>query len=879
MKGRYDMKHSRSVIIHLLRVIVSDARPACAVALAWLFLTGVVGQAGAAVAIATWTGASNGVWLVNANWSPTNGIPSNTADRATFNSAGNGQTNVTITGTVVLGNNNSANKGLVFDTPNAAAYTISGGTIAAPNTSGESDYLVVVNPSVISPQTINSAVTPTSINTANGGFFVNYSPAAPLTMGGSISHTAVSTGNTNAINFFGLGDITVSGAIADGPSNKTAISNVRGGTTTLSGVNTFSGFYSYSGSLSYNLMMGLDSTLVLDYANMAVSNGTNVTTVVPNGTKVNFGNVNALSGRMVFRGISNTAVVTSQTLGNLAMVRGMTTFVVDRNGGGGMQLTLGTNWAAVNGSSQPLAAFDLSSGGTARLSDTNFSGGNFSVGNGVIGIATSGFAASTVKHTNGKTYFGTLDTNGNIIAQTNLAALPASGSGSTVNYVLTNSLLAVGSPSVNTLRIEPSAPGQMMNLGTNSFTLTRQSILLDSPIDYVITNGVFSSPLGINVVGTGKLTVQTTLKNSAYALNKFGPGLLELTGTNSLLSLASAYLYGGVTRVNTDTALPGGNLIMGTAVLEIGFDFVRALGTGAGQLYFTSGGFSACGGNHFVNISGTSVTLPFGIGITSFITSRDGKLMLSSSTSDSTIDFQNPLNLSADQQTVEVGNGAATVDAVLSGLLSNGGLIKTGAGTLSLTSSNTYTLGTMVGAGTLLANNTVGSGTGTGTVTICAGATLGGSGTIVPGVSNLVWIGGTLAPGAGTATNVAGTALSINLGAVSNKVQFASGATATFKFGAPGSADQIRFLNFGSGKLTLSNTTINVANAGGYGPGQYTLMSFYSDNGTVLTDSGKPTSGLILGTAPSKLPSRIDYTQTGKIVLRVTGGGSVLLFR
>ena len=167
MKGRYDMKHSRSVIIHLLRVIVSDARPACAVALAWLFLTGVVGQAGAAATLATWTGASNGAWQVKANWSPTNACPSNTSDRATFNSAGNGQTNLTISGTIVLGANTA--KGLVFDTPNAAAYTISGGTIAAPSVSGNADYLVVVNPSVVNPQTINSALAPTVYTTVNSG--------------------------------------------------------------------------------------------------------------------------------------------------------------------------------------------------------------------------------------------------------------------------------------------------------------------------------------------------------------------------------------------------------------------------------------------------------------------------------------------------------------------------------------------------------------------------------------------------------------------------------------------------------------------------------------------------------------------------------------
>jgi autotransporter-associated beta strand protein len=83
----------------------------------------------------------------------------------------------------------------------------------------------------------------------------------------------------------------------------------------------------------------------------------------------------------------------------------------------------------------------------------------------------------------------------------------------------------------------------------------------------------------------------------------------------------------------------------------------------------------------------------------------------------------------------------------------DGGIIKTGAGTLVLTAANNYSGGTLINAGTLLVNNTSGSGTGSansvgigGTVTVNKLGTLGGNGAIAGNV--VVNNGGTVAPGA-----------------------------------------------------------------------------------------------------------------------------------
>ncbi len=79
-----------------------------------------------------------------------------------------------------------------------------------------------------------------------------------------------------------------------------------------------------------------------------------------------------------------------------------------------------------------------------------------------------------------------------------------------------------------------------------------------------------------------------------------------------------------------------------------------------------------------------------------------------------------------------------------------GGLVKTGAGTMTLTAANSYTGTTTINAGTLLVNNTSGSGTGTGAVTVNSDATLGGDGIIGGDVSILD--GGILSPGMSAGT-------------------------------------------------------------------------------------------------------------------------------
>ncbi len=106
--------------------------------------------------------------------------------------------------------------------------------------------------------------------------------------------------------------------------------------------------------------------------------------------------------------------------------------------------------------------------------------------------------------------------------------------------------------------------------------------------------------------------------------------------------------------------------------------------------------------------------------------------------------------------------GSNNLSTTFSGEISDrggvgGSLSKSGTGTLTLASANTYTGATTLNAGSLLVNNLSGSGTGTGAVAANAGA-LGGDGTIAGAV--------TVGTGGGSGASLAPGAASSQIGAL-----------------------------------------------------------------------------------------------------------------
>jgi autotransporter-associated beta strand protein len=244
---------------------------------------------------------------------------------------------------------------------------------------------------------------------------------------------------------------------------------------------------------------------------------------------------------------------------------------------------------------------------------------------------------------------------------------------------------------------------------------------------------------GVNLSGRLRATMSGNIIGSGSIIYA-GPGDLTLTGANT---------YAGTTTVSSGTLEVGdggtsGNLGTGAITSNATLRFNRSN-------TYTLGASNIISGTGTVEQSGTGI-LDLG-GIT---THQAGTWSLrSGSISNGTIaggDFS-------------LMNG--TVSAVLSG---TGNLSKTGTGTVTLSSGNTYSGTTSISAGILEINGM----SGTGAVTVASGATLTGTGTVKGATT--IQSGGTITPAQSIAQLTVDNGLILDGGAHYNwKVKDVSG--------------------------------------------------------------------------------------------------------
>ncbi|WP_395750690.1 autotransporter-associated beta strand repeat-containing protein [Prosthecobacter sp.] len=341
----------------------------------------------------------------------------------------------------------------------------------------------------------------------------------------------------------------------------------------------------------------------------------------------------------------------------------------------------GTGNTTFNGNISTTTAFNVSisytGDGTLTLGGVNPTAGTTTLNNnnGTLRLVGAGKLATGPLTVNAGTLsIESLDQSVGLLTMGNVANTNA-----TVNVAsgLTLSVTAITFAGTTTLPSTITGAGTL-DLGSAGITVTVADNATQSA-DMVWTIA--------HLIGSGTFT-------------KTGAGTLDLSGIASNDFSGSYQVNAG--SISGLDALPN-NLILNGGVYQGSGTFTRALGTGSNQVQFLSGGggFAAVGGDLTVTFTGAPPPLVWG-GTPSFLPSG-ATLLLGATGATGVTDFTHDIDLNNAARTISVvDNTAVTTDwAVLSGVLSNGGITKTGNGTLLLTGASSFTGAITLTAGTL----------------------------------------------------------------------------------------------------------------------------------------------------------------------------------
>lgn len=553
--------------------------------------------------------------------------------------------------------------------------------------------------------------------------------------------TIISNGTTVNANVAGalptntLTDLTISGtgstlalganqSVASLTGDANAAVNVNANSLSVSGTNstTYAGSLAGSGSLIKN------NTGTLS---LSASNSFTGTATVGGGTLA-LGNVSALRNATLDTGSSGSQSVGFSVGGaNTYFLGGLTG--ADALDMGANSLDVGgnntsNNYSGVLGGSGLLTK---SGTGTLTLSGANTNTGGITVSSGQLNI-------------NDASAIGT-----GTLTFSNLAKFDNTSSGAISNA--NNNAVAFGN--TNTFN-----GTQALNMGAGNVTLAAGGTrLIVNSTGALTLGGNISGSGPFNKDGIGTLTLAGSNAMTSYTVPDYGT--LNIAHTNALAN-AQLYYYGSGSNRMVTFGLAGANTynlgaLSGRAdgILSLG---ANSINVGAANLNTTNGGV----------IEGTGALIKSGTGtlVLSGANSYSGGTLLSGGT------------LRGDTTSLQgaITNNAATIfdtatNGTYAGVMSGTGTVaKTGAGTLTLTATNTYSGATTVGAGKLVVNGAISNSA----VTVTNAGTLGGSGTVgALTIAN----GGKLAPGNSPGTLFAASATWTNGGSYDWEILNASG--------------------------------------------------------------------------------------------------------
>jgi autotransporter-associated beta strand protein len=657
---------------------------------------------------------------------------------------------------------------------------------------------------------------------------------------------------------------TFAGAIQNGGSSTAAITKIGTGTLALSGNST------HTGATVVN-----NGTLLVT-GNISASPVTVVKGGTLQGTGFFGGGVTIQSGGIISPGPGNGGAGTMTVSNNLTLAAPVLNFDL---------------------SSSPAGANDqiVMQGGTLAMSGVQTY--NFNLLNNALG---AGDYYLIIGATNSTAWSGVADNLPFGTRQTIILNRPAAGSnpsytrlsvaGNAVSLVWSGTNGGAWDLSTTTNWLNGSAADEFYNLDFVRFddTSTNGNVSLAGtlqPAAILVTNNFRAYTFGgsgalggfgtLTKAGSGTLTLSTT--NGSYTGNILLTGGSTWAGVGANLGTGTLSISGGAgfnlpsgESISLPIFIPAGQSgTLHSGGLGNSVSGTISSGDSSSVLNLSGGvSFGGASSSQFDNFTGT-INIPAGSTLR-YSPNSSGNTYGSLKTAlviNGTLQPRNAGNtvqlgafsgsgtLSGPQSNAGSGDtlyviGGNNADASFSGVISSNTAVagsavivsKVGAGTLSLSGNSTYTGGTTVNAGTLAVNNPTGSGTGSGAVTVNNGATLAGAGTIGGAVT--IAAGGILAPGAASP----GT-LTIN-----GDLSLDDASTLQFQLGA--TSDRISVV----GDLTLGGT-LNLSNAGGFGPGTYTLFNY----GGALN-----LGTLVIGTTPANFTCTIDTSVPGQVNLIVS---------
>ncbi len=392
-------------------------------------------------------------------------------------------------------------------------------------------------------------------------------------------------------------------------------------------------------------------------------------------------------------------------------------FGANLTSGGGAQLTINSGGtlnvdSANQGESLNVNGSPLINNGTI-IGTTNVNYGATASGSGTFGPinVTAGTLA---------VYGGTMRSSGVVL---NNATIEGSGMLMAAGTIATTVTVTPAAGLTLTLANSLSGPGQLIENGQGTLLLTGSNsygggtTIASGTLQ--VGNGGSGASLGGGPVADNGALVFNHADNVAFSPAVSGNGSLTQTGSGVLTLLASN-TYSGPTTINSGTLQVGnggsGASIGGTSIVldngSLVFNHANNLTfspavSGSGSLTQTGTGLLALLGSNTYSggttISAGTLSVAAGVNLGSGDLAFDGA-------GNGTLEIagNSPFNSAA--MILLSSNGTIrqddTANAVFSGPISgSGSLLKTGAGELILSGSNTYQGGTIVSAGTLAVTN------------------------------------------------------------------------------------------------------------------------------------------------------------------------------